>query len=272
MYETLSDAALLAEVIAANAIQLFFALLGGALALSLALAGSWRRLRPAGGTTRLRVAVIGSSCILGAAFVFASVASGVGRDGRLVRFDHALTAAMQATQPESVLRAFSLVTHFGDTIVLTGLCIVGALWLLARRQPLLAAGWVAAIAGNSLLNRTLKALFERVRPLHEHGHAFETSWSFPSGHSSGTVVAYGMAAWILTRLLPVRWHVPVLLAAVSIALGTGTSRIILQVHYFSDVLAGMASGAAWLSLCIMTVELLRRRSNGTMQPSRHDAA
>jgi membrane-associated phospholipid phosphatase len=272
MYATLSDAALLAEVVAADTVPLFLAALGGALALSLALAGSWRRMRPAGGTTRLRVALIGSSVALAAAALFAGLASALVSNGSLVRFDQALAAAMRATQPESVLRAFSLITHFGDTSVLTGLCIVGALWLLARRQRLLAAGWVAAIAGNSLLNRTLKAVFERVRPLHEHGHAFETSWSFPSGHASGTVVAYGMAAWILMRLLPARWHVPVLLVAVSIAFGTATSRVILQVHYFGDVLAGMASGTAWLSLCIMTVELLRRRSAVTMQPSRRDAA
>ena len=38
----------------------------------------------------------------------------------------------------------------------------------------------------------------------------------------------------------------------------GFSRIYLGAHYFSDVVAAMAAGAAWLAICLTSVETLRR--------------
>jgi undecaprenyl-diphosphatase len=249
----------LADIGAVHALPLYLCALCAALAAAAGLHALARRCPPR------QLAAIGAGCALGAALLFAAIACAISGDTPLARFDHALAAAMQAHQPDRTLRLFAHLTHFGDTAVLTLLCIVGAGLLLARRQRALAAMWVAAIGGNSLLNRALKSVFERTRPPHEHGHAFETSWSFPSGHSSGTLVAYGMAAYVLMRLLPARWHRPLLLAFVAITLSTAISRVILQVHFASDVLAGLASGTVWLMTCIAMAAWLRRRP-----PSRGD--
>jgi membrane-associated phospholipid phosphatase len=107
----------------------------------------------------------------------------------------------------------------------------------------------------------LKQLFARMRPSHAVNGAVADGFSFPSGHSSGTVVAFGMLAYLGLRLLPQRWHLPVLLAAVLLALSVGVSRIFLRVHYVSDVAAGFASGTAWLAACITLVELSRWRQH-----------
>lgn len=263
-----SDPQQLAVFIAQQAVPLCLGALGVAFALAIAGHTTARRLWPAGARTRVQIATTGAVCLLCALLLFAALASAVSGDGRLVQFDHALADAMAAHQAAGTLRLFAHLTHFGDTIVLTTLCIVGAAaLLLVGGERLLAAAWIAAIGGNSLLNHSLKAIFERVRPLHEHGQTWETSWSFPSGHSSGTLVAYGMAAWILMQLLPARWHLPVLLGAVAIALVTALSRIVLHVHFASDVMAGFASGAAWLTLCITVAALFRRRPGRMMQPS-----
>lgn len=88
-------------------------------------------------------------------------------------------------------------------------------------------------------------------------------FSFPSGHSSGSVVAYGMLAYLSLRLLPVRWHLPSLLAMVALALTVGASRLFLGVHFASDVMAGFASGIAWLALCITSIEYIRWRDRQT---------
>lgn len=268
MNDLVADPNLLADFIARHAVPLCLGTLGAAFALAIAGHVTVRRQWPAGDRTAVQIATTGAVCLLCALLLFAAIASAVFSDGRLVRFDHALASAMAAHQPAGTLRAFARLTHFGDTVVLTTLCIAGAAALLTSRERLLAAAWVAAIGGNSLLNHSLKAVFERARPLHEHGQTWETSWSFPSGHSSGTLVAYGMAAWILMQLLPPRWHRPVLLGAVAIALVTALSRIVLHVHYASDVMAGLASGTAWLTLCITGAALLRRRPGRVMQPSR----
>lgn len=257
----------LASFIAQNAVPLCLGALCTAFALALAGHAASRRLWPRLTRTPAQIILTGTGCLLCAVLLFAAIASAISGDTALLQFDHALADAMAAHQPAGTLRVFARLTHFGDTVVLTTLCIAGAAALLAGGQRLLAAAWVAAIGGNSLLNHSLKTTFERVRPLHEHGQAWETSWSFPSGHSSGTLVAYGMAAWILMQLMPVRWHRPLLLAAVAIALATALSRIVLHVHFASDVVAGLASGTAWLTLCITVAAVLCRRPACIVKPS-----
>ena len=176
--------------------------------------------------------------------------------------DQVFADALRAHVQPSALPVFALLTHLADTALLTGLCIGVAMALVALGRPGLAVGWVVAVAGNGLLNDSLKQVFARARPLHSDGLALAQGFSFPSGHSSGAVVAYGMLAYLALRLLPAKWHLPALLTAVAIAFSVGASRLFLRVHFASDVLAGFMSGAAWLALCIMGMELLRRTAKG----------
>lgn len=108
----------------------------------------------------------------------------------------------------------------------------------------------------------LKGIFERTRPLHDHGLVSETSWSFPSGHASGSMIVYGLLGYIIVRYTRPVWHVPVALVCVTLIVFVGSSRVLLQVHYMSDVLAGYASGAAWVALWIAGLEAMRGRERG----------
>jgi membrane-associated phospholipid phosphatase len=112
-----------------------------------------------------------------------------------------------------------------------------------------------------LLNRTLKAIFERSRPLHDHGITAEGGWSFPSGHASGSMLIYGLLAYIVVRHTPARWHIPVALTSIAIITFVGSSRVLLQVHYASDVLAGYAVAVAWLAICVAALEAVRWRDS-----------
>lgn len=212
-----------------------------------------RQLRP-GGYLGLHF-VVGFAVLVPALLLFAGIADEIGADDTLSIFDSALAAALQATLTPATLQVFFLFTHLGDVLTLTLIGIGVTLFLLLRRQWLLAFGWSVALAGNGILNKTLKALFQRVRPPHEHGLLLEQGWSFPSGHSSGSMVAYGMLAYLLIRATPKVWHLPLVIAAIALIMLVGTSRIFLQVHFFSDVLAGYAVGAAWLALCIAGTEI-----------------
>lgn len=204
----------------------------------------------------LRLA-LGLTVALAGLGVFAWLAGQIGAQTELGRADQALTDALRAHVPHLVMQVFALLTHLADTVTLTLLCIGVASILLARGHRWLALGWVMAVAGNGLLNPLLKQIFGRIRPLDPDGLVLAPGFSFPSGHSSGAVVAYGMLAYLALRLLPARWHRLILFSALVVVITVGTSRLILRVHFASDVLAGLASGTAWLALCITSIEFLR---------------
>ncbi|MFT3928919.1 MAG: phosphatase PAP2 family protein [Spongiibacteraceae bacterium] len=174
------------------------------------------------------------------------------------QFDTALASALRVTLQPGTYTFFAYITHLGDKITLILLGAIVAAWLAWRRQWLSLGGWLLALIGNGLLNISLKLCFQRVRPLHDHGFAIADGWSFPSGHSSGALVAYGMLAYLALRRSDRVWHLPLVLGAITIIHLVGGSRIILQVHYFTDVIAGFCSGTAWLAICIAGTEIASR--------------
>lgn len=246
-----------------------------ALLLATAWAG-WRLLRPGawlgmpprpprpGARPRaLRLGTaLGLASVLLAAGLFTMLAAALVAGAELHRADQVFADALHAHAPPAALAVFALLTHLADTAVLTGLGVGLAVVLVVRGQPALAAGWAAAVGGNSVLNHSLKQVFARTRPLGSDGLALAPGFSFPSGHSSGAVVAYGMLAYLALRLLPAKWHLAALLAAVATAFSVGVSRLFLRAHFASDVFAGWMSGAAWLALCILGLELLRSIARG----------
>jgi undecaprenyl-diphosphatase len=195
--------------------------------------------------------------LLALAFTAIAFAVNAQHGGRLPGFDTGLAEQLRAQLPTPVLRAIAMLTHLGDLLWVAPLSAVIAVFLLWRRHRRLAGAWVIALLGILPINGGLKALFQRVRPLHDHGFIVEPGWSFPSGHAFGAMVFYGMLAYVLLRLTP-RFHRAIIAAAVLLIGMIGISRILLQVHYFSDVMAGYAAGAAWLVVCIVVAETLRQ--------------
>lgn len=215
----------------------------------------------------------GFAFLVGGAMLFAEIAEALHTEQTLGRLDEAFIVAMIEHVPDLALRAFYLITFIGNRETLITLGIAVAVMLLVLRRRGLALGWTLAMLGNGALNPTLKLVFERARPVHPTQWLAEEGFSFPSGHSSGSVIAMGMLAYLAVRLLPRRWHVPAWIAAAGLAFSIGASRIFLRVHFPSDVLAGFASGAAWLTISIVCIELARwaRRRRVRSQASVVDA-
>ena len=203
--------------------------------------------------------VLGFVSIAAAAALFALLSNAVAGEGWLSRADQALTDALRANVSTPMLQSFAALTFLTNTPTLWAIGAAVSIALLWRRQWMFALAWSVALAGNGILTRTLKTIFARTRPEFEHELLTVQGWSFPSGHSSGAAVAYGMLAYLLLRFTPIRWHLWIVLAATALAFTIGCSRIFLQVHYFSDVMAGFASGTAWLAVCILAAETIRTR-------------
>ncbi len=216
---------------------------------------------------------LGFALLVSAAGIFASLAENLtdvdlaSNELGMGEIDQIFSAAVKDSTSLTTLQLFAFVTRLGDSQTLIAVCVAVATVLVITRRYWLAAGWVITLAGNGLLNRTLKKVFERVRPEHDHGLVQEVGFSFPSGHTSGAVVVYGMLAYLLLRLTPSRWHLPALLCATAVAFTTGCSRVFLQVHFATDVMAGFASGTVWLCVCITSFELARYYRRSAAMPA-----
>jgi len=215
--------------------------------------GMWQVARRLGLQVVVSMAIAVTACV-----GFLEIAEEIGVDEDLGQFDAALSDALSRHASDDQLRIFATLTDLGDKAFLIPLAGLVALLLLFRRRWFLAAAWLIATASGSLLNAGLKTLFERSRPTYLHGFASADGWSFPSGHSSGAFIVYGLLGYLVLIQLPKRYHLPVAALAMTLIVCVGFSRVILQVHYLGDVLGGYAFGAAWAAAWIAGLEAHRR--------------
>jgi undecaprenyl-diphosphatase len=134
-----------------------------------------------------------------------------------------------------------------------------AVFLLVLRRYLDAAWAAVTLVGIHMLVTVLKDAFDRPRPHAGSAIPLPHSPSFPSGHAAGAVVTFGVVAALLADRRPasryVFWAVAGILAA-----AIGTSRVILDVHFVSDVVAGWCLGIAWLAAALLVRDALLARS------------
>jgi undecaprenyl-diphosphatase len=155
-----------------------------------------------------------------------------------------------------VLRAFAnpdlvpaarLLTHIGDgwTVLAASLLAAGALLVRGHRRRAILL--LVIVASEKLLVEAMKAGFDRARPDVLGRQVAVHNMAFPSGHS-----ANAMGVWLAIALLATgpRWRRPAVAMALAVALVVGVCRMILQVHWPSDVAGGWAFGAAWTLLLV----------------------
>jgi membrane-associated phospholipid phosphatase len=136
------------------------------------------------------------------------------------------------------------------------------------------------VAGNGILTTTVKDLADRVRPA-LNPIAETLGPSFPSGHSSWSAAFFAAAALILSRGRSMRARAIIAGVAAGLMVMVAGSRVLLGVHWLSDVIAGLALGLAWFSVCAIAFggRLLRfgaatdeAQTQATRQPSRGSRA
>jgi undecaprenyl-diphosphatase len=149
------------------------------------------------------------------------------------------------TTSTSMLRTLS---QFGGAVVLVPLTVVVGI-IAGRRRPLAVGGFLALVVlGQFAVANTIKALVDRARPdLHQLTN-FNGS-SFPSGHAVAGAAAFAAFALVLGRGRSPTTKIGLAAAAAAIAAGIATTRVLLGVHWITDVLAGLATGWAWFALC-----------------------
>src|SRR5215472_5203524 len=160
--------------------------------------------------------------------------------------DHALVAVVK------------VVTLLGSTAALSAVTGLAAVGVAIRKRWKLAIYLLVTGAGALVLNVVLKSLVGRLRPVVAHPLARGTGDSFPSGHSLGSMICYGALLLVFLPAARGRWRPAFMSAVVTLIALVGISRILLGVHYLSDVLGAWALGIAWLGITAFAFELTRR--------------
>ena len=163
--------------------------------------------------------------------------------------------------PNALERAARPFSWLGGWIGITVLT-VAVVVMLARERSWLDVGFVlVAVVGSQIAVALLKAWFDRPRPDVGSPVDLPASASFPSGHATSGIAALGAFTVIVAERLPThRSRMWLWFIAIAVGIAVGLSRIALNVHYVTDVLAGWCFGLAWLAGCLLVRE--RFRSSG----------
>lgn len=203
--------------------------------------------------------------VVGGIWVFALLAFAVLHGDSRALDEAALRALREPRAPDHLRGPAWLastardVTALGSHAVLVPLLLASAGFLLLLRKNVMALAVLAAGGGAMVLERVLKDHFLRPRP--QIVPRLVPAWnpSFPSGHALLSSAVYLSIAVLVARLVPyrrVRLYV-LGLAAVLVAL-IGFSRVLLGVHYPTDVVGGWIIGGMWALLCGIGARALQR--------------
>lgn len=153
---------------------------------------------------------------------------------------------------DTLARALSFM---GSEAVL-GLSLVLLTLFLVQRRWGAAVLLILVTVGVQILNDILKNIFHRARPAPVVGLITAQQWSFPSGHAMVSAAFYFYLAYVAWRLVDGVWRVVLPLALAALVILIGMSRIYLQAHYLSDVIAGYLVGLLWTLAVIIGSHLL----------------
>lgn len=162
--------------------------------------------------------------------------------------------------PNSMYPFFIQLTKMGDKKVIGLVALVFLAWLLIKKRNYLGAAiFTLALSLGNELSHFLKVQIARPRPSVEHLVSVK-SFSFPSGHALVGLILYFFIAYLLIQELKSKTGKIITAIIFSLlVLLIGASRIILQVHFPSDVIGGFAIGYIWLYFWLLFYQFLQTR-------------
>lgn len=199
-------------------------------------------------------------------YLFTEIAEGV-LENEVKLFDDSIISFLRLIENPFLDKIMLLVTELGSVWLLTVLSILTILILWVRfKDKWGILFFIIGIGGGGLLTKLLKYYYERGRPS-INPEIDAIGYSFPSGHSMGSLIFYGFIAYFLIRSSfnkSLKWTIAIL--AIVLAGMIGFTRIYLGAHFPSDVIAGHLAGAFWLVLSILSLEWVEWLNGSSVRP------
>ena len=167
--------------------------------------------------------------------------------------DRTIYEALYAGGHPALIPIARVLTFLGEPTIVIGAGFLVACWLWYRRRGRFALGLILVILVGRGVTEVEKYWIARARPTLEPHLVIVKTSSFPSGHAASSMIFYVALALALT---PVRWRRPAAAAAVLLSLLIGLSRVMLGVHWPSDVIGGWSFGLLWVLVTLRPAERL----------------
>jgi undecaprenyl-diphosphatase len=224
------------------------------------------------------IILVGAVIVLGLVWTFIHLADKVS-EGDTRQFDEWVLGAVRTGPDRATLRGPRWLQLGAEDVTALGSPTVLGLTVFAVTGYLLLHGlyknglfiFVASI-GAGVLNWVLKAAFARARPdVVPHLREVMSS-SFPSGHALTSAAVFLTLGALLMRIAEGRLAKYYCIAtAMFVTFLVGSSRVLLGVHYPTDVVAGWLIGMSWALVC-WTVERFLERRAGLRREKQEQAA
>ena len=186
---------------------------------------------------------------IGGGVLFGVLAYFVRTNSHLLGIDRSVAKWGNANASTLSTHGLNAITQLGNIDIVVVLCVVLAVVeTVVERSAWIAAFIATVMVGEEILQLTVKQLVDRVRPTF-NPVAATLGPSFPSGHSATAAAFYATAALVIGRRRPRPQRAALIGLAAGIAVAVAASRVLLDVHWLTDVLAGLALGWAWFAVC-----------------------
>ena len=220
--------------------------------------------------------LVGSVAVLALIWIFITLADKV-VEGDTRQFDEWVLSGLRQTDNPEALKGPRWLRWGAEDITALGSPTVLGLTVLAVTGYLLLHGLYknglfvfTASVGGWILNWALKQFFARTRPSIVPHLREVVSSSFPSGHALTSAAVYLTLGALLMRIAEGRLAKYYCMAiAMFVTFLVGSSRVLLGVHYPTDVLAGWVIGMSWALLCWVIERLLERRAGLRREKQEH---
>lgn len=207
----------------------------------------------------LRVTLFAIALVL-VAVPFGLLTDQVVRNGPLLSVDQGVAEAIHGwvlRQPDGFVWLVKRVSDLGKPPVLTVFAGIGALYVLRHNRIRLSLFIVTTAILGGLIDSAVKILVNRPRPEFESQIAHALGKSFPSGHAMSSTVVYGALLLAFLPVVPRRRRLYVVGAYVALVLAIAATRLMLGVHFLSDVVGGIVLGLAWLAASVAAFRIWR---------------
>lgn len=171
----------------------------------------------------------------------------------LVGFDLWVNQQVTALWSPVLNMIFILITEIGNTDWLIALSLVLSVVLIHKKRLSHAALVLCSMLGTGLV-LLMKWILERPRPL--EGLIDVSGYSFPSGHAAMSLIFFGLLIYFFKDdIKNLMYRRLFIVGCVILFLAVGFSRLYLNVHWFSDVIAGFALGLFWITALILIFKI-----------------